>query len=525
MAIGKYEDVYNVDEYEKRVANIASSIASLSSGNFYFQAKANVEKQIEILKAKEEKMFQVLKVKSVDELNNRIQEYKKAVINFSGANLQTAFLDVLEWKNKELYDAFNNAVQAVINEMLNNEDIADYGIERARKKVLQELNSTLVGRGGRFRSSRGMVESVFNPSRFTKEQREHWKKLLREKYNQIGEVQLYLELEEKSDTDLEIRTDFTWTGITESMTPTEAKKLKKIMPSALNEINIKMKQLILSYVDRDQYLIMQILNYLLDKDEFFFFIGKNTKAITGQLGEIQGLYYLAKFLGDDLDAALDWQGGLFTNGSKPHQDILLENLFGIQVKNSAKDIIDYISFKEGTLENITINLMEELQKTGLDIDWINLIKNYYGTLNFNVEYHRDRRKRKGSQYLPGIRMTDTNADRFIAAHQNLLDLDQKMNNLFGLFASTLMFLDIYPEKTDANVLFLVGADVFEVASNILHKIVTEIDQQNFKITTFFNNNKNIITAFNSGNRSPNYSEEVIKDIKLTSSFNFSYLYQ
>jgi len=40
--------------------------------------------------------------------------------------------------------------------------------------------------------------------------------------------------------------------------------------------------------------------------------------------------------------------------------------------------------------------MEELQKTGLDIDWINLIKNYYGTLNFNVEYHRDRRKRKGS---------------------------------------------------------------------------------------------------------------------------------
>jgi len=36
MAIGKYEDVYNVDEYEKRVANIASSIASLSGGNFYF---------------------------------------------------------------------------------------------------------------------------------------------------------------------------------------------------------------------------------------------------------------------------------------------------------------------------------------------------------------------------------------------------------------------------------------------------------------------------------------------------------
>jgi len=50
-----------------------------------------------------------------------------------------------------------------------------------------------------------------------------------------------------------------------------------------------------------------------------------------------------------------------------------------------------------------------------------------------------------------------------------------MNNLFGLFASTLMFLDIYSEKTDANILFLVGADVFEVASNILHKIVTEID--------------------------------------------------
>jgi len=36
MAIGSYYDVYTVEEYEKRVNNIATSIIELGNGNFFF---------------------------------------------------------------------------------------------------------------------------------------------------------------------------------------------------------------------------------------------------------------------------------------------------------------------------------------------------------------------------------------------------------------------------------------------------------------------------------------------------------
>ena len=91
MAIGSYYDVYNVDSYERRVSNISQSIASLSSGDFYFDARNQLIAQIDILKTKEQKLFNLLGVSSIEELNKALQE----------RNSTNALLEYCELKTKK----------------------------------------------------------------------------------------------------------------------------------------------------------------------------------------------------------------------------------------------------------------------------------------------------------------------------------------------------------------------------------------------------------------------------------------
>jgi hypothetical protein len=65
------------------------------------------------------------------------------------------------------------------------------------------------------------------------------------------------------------------------------------------------------------------------------------------------------YTGANLGNTLKWRGGTHTgaNNGKPHQDILLNNMFGIQIKNTTKDIaeikdIGRIDFTEAKLETM-----------------------------------------------------------------------------------------------------------------------------------------------------------------------------
>ena len=46
------------------------------------------------------------------------------------------------------------------------------------------------------------------------------------------------------------------------------------------------------------------------------------------------------------------------------------------------------------------------------------------------------------------------------------------------------------------------------------------EEKRFRITASYKQDKNIITALNSSTRDPDYSTEVLKDIKLTSAYLF-----
>ena len=518
MAVGSYTDVYTVDAYKQRVEQISSSIAGLKSGSFYIEGKKQLENQIQILKSKEEKIFEKLHVKNIEDLNKNLTEFRKSVINLSGPALYQSFIGILKEANALEYDAFNKAVEeVVIQDLLNGQSYMEVGKDYAYSAVMQALNQGVKSSKGidvSFRSTKGFTNDGLFPAKFTNQQKKRWRELLATKYAKKGfkNVDRFLEIQANPTSTTSMTAVFSWLEETEQLTPTQAKELYAKNPEKINIANQRIKQEIINRTN-DPFLIGQIVDYVLSKDITAFFVGRNENDITGILGEIQGLYYLAKFLGGNLTAAISWRGGLHvgTKGQKPHQDLLFEE-FGIQVKNSTKDLVDIVSFA-----NSSINDM--LDKAGISDDARNVFLNYYGTEQFNIEYHWE-----GDRAAPEIDMSDYRADDFVRERNRLLNLSNDIDMLLSMFAASFMYMDIFlgSQKLDANTLFLIGGTAFQTASNLLSKILDDLDQQSrrFGINASLTLDRNIISALNDGQRGKEYSNLVLDNIKLTSSYNF-----
>jgi hypothetical protein len=517
MAIGSYYDVYDVDSYERRVSDISQSIASLSSGDFYFDARNQLIAQIDILKTKEQKLFNLLGVSSIEELNKALQEYREAVLNLSGAQLNEYFIGALQAENQKEFESFSKAVKDVVSEdLFNNEPLEKLGRDTIRDAILSLLN--IGKKGTRYTSSAGIRDGAIFPSSFTKEQKNRWDQLLRQKYSHKKSAMDYISIT-ANPTKGGMEAGFTWYDFTEEMTPTEAKE--RLTESQLENINRQVRQLVLSRVGKDGHMINEIMGEMLKENKYLFFVGKNVNQITGILGELQGIYYLAKLFQGDWRRAIRWRGGTSTGvgNTKPHQDILLKE-FGIQVKNTTKEsLIDMsaVDFSEMKLDSM-------LARAGISPAAADVFINYYGTLAFNVEYHRDRRRRAGSQYLPGLRMTDKNAKRFAANRAHLIALEKDIETLLSMFAAAFMYLDVSDQAQglDTNVLFLLGGAAFYTASQVLTDVLEDLEREkrSFGVRASFSRGENIIAALNAQSRSPNFSRAVVNDIKLTSSFKF-----
>lgn len=521
MAIAGYVNVYDTFGYKQSVDDIAIGISELNGRNFFVDAESKIKDQIKSLKEKEEKIFEKLEVNDIKELNIRLEDYKKAVFNLSGPGLNRAFIGILKEKNRKEFEAFNDAVLSVVNEdILKNQAIIDIGVAKAHEEVINFLNAD-TSKYVRYSSPKGMTTTEFFPASFTKEQRDRWKALLIEKYSksQKPAVQKYFEVGASSEGDT-LTGEFTWFDITNELTQTEAEE--RLSDDDIGEINRKIRDLIISKVD-DKDSIGLIIDDVLAKEKFAFFVGKNEKEITGLLGEIQGMYYLSKILGNT-KVALEWRGGRINpaTGKKYHQDILVD-IFGIQIKNTINEAffgLGDVKFADGDIGKL-------LPKIGISSDAADLFKNYYGTLVFNVPYHRDKRRKKGAQYLPGLRESDRGAERYKEQRERLEGHEKDIDRLLSLFAATFMYLDVSENagSLDANTLFLLGGAAFQTASQILSDVLEDLEKEKkrFKVRGSLKKDKNIITALNTRNRKPDYSTLVAADIKLTSSFNFGSL--
>lgn len=521
MAVGSYYDVYSVSQYERRVSDIKTSVANLKNGEFFIQAKNKVSDQIKNLKTKETQFLNrinIPEVKTLEDLNQHLNNYKNVTLNLSGPALMQTFIGVLEEKNTKEFEFFNKEVTSIIsNEILGGQDIKDRSIQWAHEQVMAFLNQGLASSKGidtSFHSRKGFTDKGIYPASFTKEQKNKWKKIIAErmKAKNIGNGQWDMELFSSSDTSM--TAVFNWFDVTKQLTQTQAKKLTS---EEINHINSRIKEAIISQTD-DRVLISNIIDHILGQNNFAFFVGKNTKDITGILGEIQGLYYLSKLFGGaeatTIPPNLNWRGGTYSgeNATKPHQDILFET-FGIQIKNSTKELVDSISFANASIETM-------LAKTGMSEEAKNVFYNFYGTKEFNVPYHRE-----GDKYLPDLRMTDNGAQEYSNARNSLLNCENDIEALLNLFAASFMYMDVAENFSlqDANILYLIGGTAFYSAAGILEQMLKKIEQEvnSLHVTSSITLGKNIIDALNSGlGKTGQYSSDAIKNIKLTSSYQF-----
>ena len=516
MALGAYKDIYTVPEFTQRVSDIQTSIYGLKNGKFLTSAKNKVQQQIEILKSKEQQLiakFQIDGVKTLEDLNRHLSEYRKITLNLSGPALVQTFTGILEAENDKEFAIFNQLVTNKMNELISDKPTEERMIDWAYQKAMEYLNQNFTSSKGintSFHSKKGYTEEGIFPANFTKEQKKRWKKLIAEESRPKGidpeqwEMDLFSSGESLTAT-------FNWFSITDRKTQLDAQKMTD---QEVNNINTQIKNAII-FQTGDAQLIGNIIDHVLGQNRFAFFVGKNVKDITGVLGEIQGLYYLSKLFGGvnatKMPAGITWRGGTFSGDSntKPHQDILFDT-FGIQVKNSTKDLIGSISFANASIETM-------LNKTGLSEEAKNVFYNFYGTKEFNVPYHRE-----GKKYLSGLRESDNGAMQYKASRQALENCEKDIEELLSLFAASFMYMDIAEDFSlaDANVLYLVGGTAFHAASSILQQILDELEAEakSFKITSSTTLGYNIIDALNSGKR--DYSSAMQANVRLTSSYKF-----
>jgi hypothetical protein len=251
------------------------------------------------------------------------------------------------------------------------------------------------------------------------------------------------------------------------MTPTEARKFFENNPNGLEEINAKITAEILNQCGNDP-LIKEIINHILskDRDPYAFFVGNNEKDITGLLGEIKGMYYLASLIGKEAISKdmLTWEGGTHTGagGAKPHRDIILEGL-GIQVKNTASDK-NYLSssFTEASIDTF-------LDSAGIPVDFRNLFRNYYGVLSFNVPFHIGREGKAVADYSSAAYSQDS-VSRHKSMYSKLKEANNEITKSLAIYASSLMYINADKiskkelAKTDKNVLYFVAGKHFMLAS-------------------------------------------------------------
>lgn len=508
----------------------ATNIFSSSQiGNLMSFAKTQVDKQplkkqIENAKKNEQKIFDILKkqgITSIEELNLRLKEYESAVCPLSGPVLQQAFIGAIQNVSgysvediEKLQKILSKETRAILPEVMDTQQIVN--------TVINEMHTELGGKRElkvqtKVRTSSNNKQFI-KLSDFTQVQRRAIENAI-DTYNRDKRrtpIEKKTFQVDNSQSNNEIESVFKWQEVTDFVKPSEAKNFdtKKI-----GQINSRIAAEIKSKCP--DKLIGKIINHILSRDKLAFFVGDNTKDITGILGEIKAMYYLGKFFGEDqIGNTIIWRGGLHegADGKKPHQDIILNGL-GVQVKNTTLSVDSFFSsyFANASLETILNSLPD--QSLAL------IFKQFYGTLAFNIPYYITK---GGSARAGSYHSKTTQMNSFLKRRESLLNLVEQMEKIIASFASTLMYLtsDVVEKQTltDTNSLFFVGGKTFVLVSEILTDIQKQIDQQieeekTKSIHIGYKAKQTIVTAYNDGETSKSLSD-VAQQVQLTSSYRF-----
>ena len=559
MALAEYTDVYTLEDFVPRVSAIESAVNAWTTNEMVQLQKQKLEGQIKFFQQQEQNLYGENGLnlpegeRNINGLRKRIKEYKKATLYFSGPYLREKIIGILEAENQKAYVLFKTQVQYIVdNEIVpligrkianNNEIIKD--IDQA---YLYYLN-TSTGRGNRspFTVTRNLfVENQIITEALTRNQRKFWQKKLG---SNAGSIDI--------DKNMVI---FNWFDNTSKFTRKEIEALVHNSDSTirseaekfLNKANENISDYLINMTDGEsQQYISDIIKYILSKDQYAFFVGINTNDIVGLCGEISSMYYLYMLLGHTpnlLGSRITWQGGLYigNKGKKPHIDVLLQELFGIQVKNTTKKTLDQIYFADASLDTI-------LDKLKINNSLRHTFENYYATRYFNVGWNREDGIYVHDQQNPyGLNQAGKARDKaklYLDTYNKLENMEDQVEQLLAFSAAALLYMGVRMEvesKLDANIIYQIGADGIYVASEILSEIYKVIEDTKKLADTFYvefsrsEDGRTIVEALNimskngksaakydkkikSTRTDKSYSNQVLKKVILTSSFNFGSL--
>lgn len=267
----------------------------------------------------------------------------------------------------------------------------------------------------------------------------------------------------------------------------------KIFIPLRDKANNKIKAMILNKVGHNKY-VEDALNQMLSQNENMFFVGRNEKQITGLLGEMAAYATLKKIFGGGIN--LKWIAQDLKNGKQLSLDLLLEDMYGIQVKNTTDDLKDFSSGLGGLHRiHFVDKSANEVIKQLTDSD---ALANVYETSYFNISYCINHDNRP--HVIPGSSSFDKIATELVnlreQIHIFLLRFSPQLlyiANDASLKSQLATLTTELRQKVSGNILYIVGNQpVF--ASQMLK----EIEQQIRKIIDICNENgvNNISGALN-----------------------------
>lgn len=546
MAINLYSPLVRKSHVDERLRQIE---AAINSGKLYYLANDNdarIEARIQALRESEKQFFAMFGIKKgttkemCQELNARISNPKTGcqLTTMNGAIIQEAILDICSSSYHE--SLLNYLREKIVTDQMLEEQVGALGNDATWVEALISfLNNEITkstGKQGRLHTDTkglaGMSEKKF---------KELTAKQLTSRAKQIVEKMVTSHIRERGikepvyevvirELGIEVAPN-DWRGLVKGLTPSQAKVLIQ-SEETLNQINETIIKLILNHAaGANQNRLRNVIQYFVlnnPNGKYAFFVGKNDKAITGLLGEIQGLYYICSLFGYSTPQELAssgknllWLADTYGNNSKKMSiDILLENI-GIQVKNTSRELTDpyanVVSFSQG---KFTLQKLAEIM--GLeDTSIIDAISSLFQTYSFNVEYQFNK-----EQYVeesnPEFNPTRLEMER-------LIELTESM---FALWMEAAMHIGINYSadvaQSNANTIYFVNG-LFYGASDILQQLYEAVDRKSsgFRIIASPSEKKyNIVNYLNEKKRKQSMYGVAKSDkinLKITTSFDFGSL--
>lgn len=451
---------------------------------------------VRALQQKEQNLL--AKFGGINELKSRIAQFKIDANNFAGRGLRLNFTIPYETamdeqlrkaqKDFEIYivnylkehlaeDIFNNLNAQDLFKYLN---LKDLGLSNLITVMVSEKGATIKGlkrSGGQVggkKDNRALSELLLKDSssaviaRIGKAVDRIKKDLAKQGIN----LEAHTEINQNR---IRIYSGTKWAQLTSSggvpLSETTARKNPEIVKN-IDNINQQIINEIKAQIGINAHTetaFNSVMQHMLGKNQFMFFVGKNVNQITGLIGEIMAMVLFYDLIHEY--PSIEWAAqhtGL--SGTQASADIIIDAGYGIQVKNSTTDF----GMIENTAQELTIGFSNvSFDRLG-DMLHFNseAIEDLYDTQLYNISY----------TWGNGSGTFTEGSNKHFDSTDNYIDtLIKQFELLMSMYSSSLLYMDDARNKglnvysgDIGNVLYMVNLVPY-LASDMLQKIINAIE--------------------------------------------------